>query len=97
MFAILAQREREEATYLSVVDKLKVIDRFRDVLELDREDLTDPPTICKAKDAITMAHARSVLQRTTTLFDRGDVEAIDGTTVDRVAASCRSIRRTDYQ
>lgn len=46
MLAIVAYKERETETYRSVVDKLTVMGPIRDVLELDRDDIPKPSTLC---------------------------------------------------
>lgn len=97
ILAILAFREREEETYQSVVDKLEVMGPIRAVLELERDDIPAPSTVCKGKDRLTMAICRALLQRTVTLLKLGDIAAIDATGFDRVAASRRYARRTDYR
>lgn len=97
IIAIHCLREREVETYRSVVDKLKVMGPIREVLGLQRAELPDPSTLCKAMDRLTMAVCRALLQRTLSLFDLGDVAAIDATGFDRVAASRRYARRTGYR
>lgn len=97
IIAIHAYKEREEETYRSVVDKLEVMEPIRELLDLAVEDLPNPSTLCKAMETLMMSLWRELLQRTTTLFDLGDTAAIDGTSFDRIAASRRYARRTDYR
>lgn len=47
--------------------------------------------------SLMMSLWRELLQRATTLFDLGDTGAIDGTGFDRIAASRRYARRTEYR
>ena len=97
MLSILCLREREGETFRSVVDKLKVMGPIRAELELERDDLPDPSTVCKALDRLTTAVFRRLLCESITLFELGDVTAIDASGFDRVAASRRYARRTDYR
>lgn len=97
MIAIHAYKEAEDESYRSVVDKLKVTPPIRDLIELSVDDLPNPSTLCKAMDDLMMSVWRALLQQTTTLFDVGEIAAIDGTSFDRVAASRRYARRTDYR
>lgn len=97
MVSVLTLREREGETYRSVVDKLKVMGPIREILEVDLSELPDPSTVCKAKDRLTMAICRRLLQATLTLFDLGDVTAIDASGFDRVTASRRYAQRTNYR
>lgn len=97
MLTILCVRERESETFRSVVDKLKVMGPIRKVLGLSRRNLPDPSTVCKAMDRLTMALCRRLLTQTLTLFELGNVAAIDASGFDRIAASRRYARRTDYR
>jgi len=95
MLTILCVREREGETFRSVVDKLKIMEPIREVLGLNRLNLPDPSTVCKAMDRLTMAICRRLLTQTLTLFELGDVAAIDASGFDGIAASRRYARRTD--
>jgi IS5 family transposase len=97
ILSILCLREREEETFRSVVDKLRVMGPIRAVLGLELEELPDPSTVCKAMDRFTMALFRRLLDESVTLFELGDVTAIDASGFDRIAASRRYARRTDYR
>ena len=97
MLTVLCLRERESETFRSVVDKLKVMGPIRAVLDLNHADLPDPSTVCKAMNRLTMALCRRLLQETHSLFELGDVAAIDASGFDRIAASRRYARRTDYR
>lgn len=97
MLTILCLRKREEETYRSVVDKLNVMGPVRAILDLKLSELPDPSTVYKAKDRFTMALCRRFLMKTLTLFELGDVAAIDASGFDRIAASRRYARRTDYR
>lgn len=97
MLSILCFREREGETFRSVVDKLHVMGPIRNELGLARSNLPDPTTVCKATDRLTMAICRRLLQETLTLFDLGNVAAIDASGFDRIAASRRYARRTEYR
>lgn len=97
MRSILCLREREGETFRSVVDKIKVMGPIRAELELERDELPDPSTVCKALDRLTTAVFRRLLGESITRFELGDVTAIDASGFDRVAASRRYARRTDYR
>lgn len=94
---ILAYKEQESGTYRSVVDTLKVLGPILEFLEVDGDDNPQPSTLCKAMDAMMMALLRALLEQTSTLFDLGDVAAINRASFDRIAASRRYARRTDYR
>ena len=97
MLSILCLREREGETFRSVVDKLKVMEPIRKILDLNRSNLSDPSTVCKAMDRLTMSICRRLLQETLSLFELGDVTAIDASGFDKIAASRRYARRTNYR
>lgn len=97
ILSVLCLREREGETFRSVVDKLKVIGPVRERLGLTLSDLPDPSTVCKAMDRLTTALCRRLLAESLTLFELGEVGAIDASGFDRVAASRRYARRTDYR
>ena len=97
MLSMLCLREREEETFRSVVDKLKVMGPIRAILDLQLSELPDPSTVCKAMDRVTMTRCRRLLRESVTLFELGDVTAIDASGFDRVAASRRYARRIDYR
>lgn len=90
-------KEREGETYRSLVDKLKVTPVVREKLSIDRAEIPHPSTICHAMDQLTMAICRRLLQQTTTLHKLGDVAAIDASGFDRIAASSRYTRKTNYR
>lgn len=96
MICLHCYKKREGETYRSLVDKLKVIPIFREKLEVDRDELPHPSTVCKALDRLTMALCRRLLQQSLTLHELGDVTAIDASGFDRIAASSRYRRETDY-
>ena len=97
ILAVHCLRERETETYRSVVDKLRIMPPIRNVLGLDRDELPHPSTLCKAMDRLTMALCRRLLQRTTQLQELGGVTAIDALGFNRIAASGRYARRTNYR
>lgn len=95
--SILCLRDRENETYRSVVDKLEVMGPIGTILGLERSELPDPSTVCKAMDRVTMALCRRLLDESVALFELGSVTAIDASGFDRNAASRRYARRTDYR
>lgn len=97
LLSILCLRERENETFRSVIDKLKVMEPIRNILGVERAELPDPSTVCKALDRFTMALCRRLLSESITLFELGDVTAIDASGFDRNAASRRYARRTEYR
>lgn len=97
MLSILCFRKREGETFRSVVDKLTVLGPIQDKLDLARSNLPDLITVFKPTDRLTMANCRRLLQETLILFDLGAVAAIDTSGFDRIAASRRYARRTDYR
>lgn len=75
MLTILCFREREEKTFRSVIDKLKVMESIRMILGVERSELPDPCTVCKAMNRVTMALDRRLLSESVTLFALGNVAA----------------------
>jgi len=97
VLATLCFKEQRGETYRSVVSVLQHMPRVCDILDLSRGQLPDPSTLCKAMDRLTMALLRSLLQQTLSLYEVGDVAAIDASGFDRVAASHRYATQTDYR
>lgn len=97
MVSILCLREREDETFRSVVDKLKVMGPIREIFGLNRHELPDSSTVYKAMDRLTMTMIRQLLQRTISLFALGEIKAIDASGFDRVAATRRYAHRTEYR
>lgn len=60
-------------------------------------DLPHPSTVCKAMDRLTTTIFRRLLRESVALFELGDVPATDAAGFDRIAASRRYARRTDYR
>jgi IS5 family transposase len=90
-------KEREEETFRSVVDKLKVTPMVLEKLGLDPSEIPHPSTICNGLSRVTMALCRRLLNQTTTFHELGEVAAIDASGFDRIAASSRYTRKTDYR
>jgi len=97
MLTILCLKEQKGETYRSIIGLLQHMPRVRESLDLNRGQLPDPSTVCKALDRLTMALFRSLLQQTVTLHELGSIAAIDASSFDRVAASRRYATRTDYR
>lgn len=97
MMCLQCYKEREEETFRSLVDKLKVTPAVREELDLELSELPHPSTICNALDRLTMAICRRLLNQTHTLHELGQVAAIDASSFDRIAASSRYRRETDYR
>ena len=94
MISILCLREREGETFRSVVDKLKVMDPIRAELGIERDELPDPSTLCKALDRLPTALFRRLLDKSVTIFEFGEVTAIDASGFDR-GGSQPTIRPTN--
>jgi IS5 family transposase len=90
-------KEREEETFRSVVDKLKVTPMVLEKLDLDPSEIPHPSTICNGLSRVTMALCRRLLNQTTTFHELGKVAAIDASGFDRIAASSRYTQKTDYR
>lgn len=97
MLTILCFKERRGETFRSVIGTLEHMPRVREKLDLDRGQVPDPSTVCKAMDRLTMALFRSLLQRTISLHELGSIAAIDASSFDRGAASRRYVTQTDYR
>lgn len=93
MLTILCLRERDGETFRSMIDKLKLMGPIRAELGLELTELPDQSTVCKAMDRFTMTLFRRLLDESVTLFELGDVTAIDASGFDRIAASWRYARR----
>lgn len=65
-------------------------------LELTVETLPHYSTVCPTEERLYMPNWRQFLTLTAELRELGDVEAIDASGFDRIAASCRYTYRTSY-
>lgn len=54
---------------------------------IELAELHDPPTVCKALDRLSMTLCRRLLRKSVTLFELGDMTAIDAFCFDRIAVS----------
>jgi len=97
MLSILCFKERRGETYRSVIGILHAMPRVCESLDLNRGQLPDPSTVCKAMDRLTMALFRALFQQTVSVHELGDVAAIDASGFDRGAASRRYATQTDYR
>lgn len=97
LLAILCLKEQKGETYRSVIGLLQHMPRLQAILDLDRDQLPDPSTLCKAMDRLTMAIFRSLLQATLSLHNLGEIAAIDASSFDRIAASHRYATQTNYR
>ena len=82
MICLQCYKEREDETFRSVVDKLKVTQIARENLNLDQSELPHPSTICNSLDRLTMAICRRLLKQTTILHELGEMAAIDTSSYD---------------
>jgi IS5 family transposase len=78
------------------MDVLREMPRVAETLDLTVETLPHFSTICARKQEIPMKRWRAILDASAELYELGDVQAIDATGVDRVQASQRYAKRTDY-
>ncbi len=97
VMAVQCYKEREGETYRSVVDKLKTNETIRSILDLGRSELPHPSTLAKAADRVPMRWCRRFLKLSARIHDTGETAAIDASGFDRIAASSRYRRQTDYQ
>ena len=94
--SIHALREYLDQPYRRLMDILYEMPRICRLLHLRPTELPDFSTVCGRKQELKMGIWRTVLGLTIELHDLGEIQAIDATGVDRVAASQHYANRTNY-
>jgi IS5 family transposase len=94
--AIHGLREYLDHPYRRLLDVLYEMPRIDRILGLQPDELPDFSTVCARKQRLKMPIWRSLLQLSADLHDTGEIQAIDATGMDRIAASQHYAKRTNY-
>lgn len=82
--------------YRRLLDVLYEMPRIDRILGLEPPYLPDFTTVCARMQELKMPIWRRLLQLTAELHDTGEIQAIDATGMDRIAASQHYAKRTNY-
>ena len=82
--------------YRRLLDVLHEMPGIARILGLEVAQLPDFTTVCARMQNLKMPVWREVLRLSTELVDTGEIQAIDATGMDRVAASHHYANRTNY-
>ena len=96
IFSIRGLKEYLGHPYRQLLDALHEMPRIVRVLGLRLDPLPDFSTLCRRKQQLRMPSWRALLQISGNCHDLGEVQAIDATGVDRVAASRQYANQTNY-
>lgn len=94
--ALHGLKEHLGHSYRQLMDVLAEMPGIVHRLELSRDDLPHFSTVCHAKERLYMPNWRGFLELSSDLHDLGDVQAIDASGFDRIAASRKYATRTNY-
>ena len=94
--SIHALREYLDQPYRRLMEILYEMPRITGILGLRPSTLPDFSTVCGRKQELKMNIWRTFLGLTIELHELGEVQAIDATGVDRIAASQHYAKRTNY-
>ena len=94
--SIHALREYLNQPYRPLIDILYEMPRVTRILGLRPSTLPDFSTICGRRQDLKMEIWRTFLGLTIDLHKLGEIQAIDATDVDRIAASHHYAKRTNY-
>jgi len=94
--SIHALREYLDQPYQRLMEILYEMPRITRILNLRPSTLPDFSTVCGRKQELKMNIWRTFLGLTSDLHDLGEIQAIDATGVDRIAASQHYANRTKY-
>lgn len=96
MIAVHGLKEHLGHSYRQLMDVLHEMPRIRGMLGLHRGELPHYSTVCHAKEQLYMPTWRTFLAASTHLLDLGEIQAIDASGFDRIAASRKYAKRTNY-
>jgi IS5 family transposase len=82
--------------YRRLLDVLHEMPRIARILGLEVTQLPDFTTVCARMQSLKMPLWRDFLQLSAALVDTGEIQAIDATGMDRIAASQHYAKRTNY-
>jgi IS5 family transposase len=94
--AIHGLRKYLDHPYRRLLDVLQEMGGVVEKLGLEVSELPHFTTVCARKQRLKMPIWRTLLGRSADLHDLGDVQSIDATGLDRVAASQHYAKRTNY-
>lgn len=94
--SIHALREYLNQPYRRLMEILYEMPRITRILGLRPSTLPDFSTVCGRKQELKMNIWRTFLSLTSDLHELGEIQAIDATGVDRIAASQHYAKRTNY-
>lgn len=96
VLALHGLKEHLGHTYRQLLDVLSEMPRVVRRLGLSIDELPHFSTLCHAKERLYMSAWRRLLDHSAQLHDLGDVQAIDASGFDRIAASRKYANRTNY-
>lgn len=96
IIALHGLKEHLGHPYRQLMDVLHETPRIRRRLGLSADELPHFTTVCHAKERLYMPNWRRLLDLTSDLQDLGQVQAIDASGFDWIAASRKYANRTDY-
>jgi IS5 family transposase len=82
--------------YRRLLDVLHEMPRIARILDLEVSQLPDFTTVCARMQQLKMPLWREFLRLSAELHDTGEIQTIDATGMDRVAASQHYAKRTNY-
>jgi IS5 family transposase len=82
--------------YRRLLDVLHEMPRIARIFDLEVTQLPDFTTVCARMQELKMPLWRDFLRLSAKLHDTGEIQAIDATGMDRVAASQHYAKRTNY-
>jgi len=82
--------------YRRLLDVLHEMPRITRILDLEVPQLPDFTTVCARMQELKMPLWRDFLRLSAQLHDTGEIQAIDATGMDRIAASQHYAKRTNY-
>lgn len=94
--ALHAVKEHLGHPYRQLMDVLAEMPKIVGRLGLSIEELPHYTTVCHAKERLYMPNWRQFLDHTSELQELGNVQAIDASGFDRIAASRKYATRTNY-
>ena len=96
IISIHALREYMDQPYRRLMEFLYEMPRITRILGLCPSTLPDFSTVCGRKQELKMDIWRTFLGLTSDLHELGEIQAIDATGMDRIAASQHYAKRTNY-
>jgi len=85
-----------DLSYRRLLDVLHEMPRIARILDLEGGQLPDFTTVCARMQDLKMPLWRDFLRLSAELHETGEIQAIDATGMDRVAASQHYAKRTNY-